>query len=108
MGGIRLGNLTPEQIESRLGIRFSNEDRNYLIKNHNPNAAKIEQGRWHCFDFPFVFVASDKDACLTYLEIFKKYEAEMKEIIQITFDNFDRDQLADLKQTMDEKYGNGK
>ena len=83
---IYLGNLTPEQIESRLGIELTAEDKELLKKTHQPevNNVPIASGKWHCFDLPFMIMTSDVKTARMFVDIFRKYEpSKFKECLQI-------------------------
>lgn len=83
---IYLGNLTPEQIESRLGIELTAEDKELLKKTHQPevNNVPIAPGKWHCFDLPFIIITSDVKTARMFVDIFSKYDpSKFKESLQI-------------------------
>jgi hypothetical protein len=61
MNYILLGNLSVEEIESRLGVAFSKEVKDYMIKNHEMDAMEIPIGKWHGFDTPFSIYCGDED-----------------------------------------------
>lgn len=87
---IYLGNLTPEQIESRLGIELTAEDKELLRKTHQPevNNVPIASGKWHCFDLPFMIMTSDVKTARMFVDIFSKYEpSTFRECLQIGFGN---------------------
>ena len=53
MIGIRLGNLTVVDLERELGIKFSDEDREYLKATRQENVSrKLAAESWHFFDLP--------------------------------------------------------
>lgn len=53
MIGIRLGNLTVEDLERDLEIKFSDEDREYLKSTRQENVSKkLSAEAWHYFDLP--------------------------------------------------------
>ena len=83
---IYLGNLTPEQIESRLGINITAEDKELLKKTHQPevNNVPIAPGKWHCFDIPFMLMTHDMKTANMFVDIFRKYNPrKFKECLQI-------------------------
>ena len=53
---IMLGNLTVAEIEKRTGVTFSEELKQLMEKTHQAEANNIVDGRWHCFDIPFILV----------------------------------------------------
>ena len=87
---IYLGNLTPEQIESRLGIELTAEDKELLKKTHQPevNNVPIASGKWHCFDIPFMLMTHDKKTASMLADIFRKYEpSKFKDCLRIGWEN---------------------
>ena len=83
---IYLGNLTPEQIESRLGIELTAEDKELLRKTHQPkvNNVPIAPGKWHCFDIPFMLMTHDIKTASMFADIFRKYNpSTFRECLQI-------------------------
>ena len=87
---IYLGNLTPEQIESRLGIELTAEDKDLLKKTHQPevNNVPIASGKWHCFDIPFMLMTHDMKTANVFVDIFIKYEpSKFRECLQIGWKN---------------------
>ena len=89
---IYLGNLTPEQIESRLGIELTAEDKELLKKTHQPevNNVPIAPGKWHCFDLPFMIMTSDVKTARMFVDIFSKYEpSTFRECLQIGWERDD-------------------
>lgn len=87
---IYLGNLTPEQIESRLDIELTAEDKELLKKTHQPevNNVPIAPGKWHCFDIPFMLMTHDMKTANMFVDIFIKYEpSKFKESLQIGWKN---------------------
>ena len=52
--GIYLGNLSIEQMETRLGIKLT-EDEKKQLWGHQPLAKLKNKTDWHCFDIPFFF-----------------------------------------------------
>ena len=91
-----LGNLLTDDIENRLGIKFSVDDRNNLIKTHNPNAEKIAMGKWHCFDIPFMFVTRDKNTLINFARMFKTYEKDMKGTISFSCQEATKDEIIEI------------
>jgi hypothetical protein len=81
---IYLGNLTLEQVERRLGIEISEEDKKKLIEFHC-DSANVEKGKWHCFDLPFMFVCGDRLTAEKVVKIFKPYVKHMKQALQVGF-----------------------
>lgn len=82
---IYLGNLTIKEIEKRIGIDFPEETREYLKNNHQPEAANIKKGKWHCFDMPFMMVCGDLETARMIFESVKDRISEVKEPLKITY-----------------------
>ena len=88
--GIMLGNLSVEQIEKRIGIELSEDDKKILKETHQAhvNNVPIEHGKWHCFDLPFMFLTHDKETAEKFLAIFQKYDtSKLKECFQIGWES---------------------
>ena len=84
--GIRLGNLTLEQIEKRTGISISDEDRKELDQMRQEKAEHIENGKWHCFDLPFMIICGNKPTAEKVIKILTKYDwTKAKESLQIAW-----------------------
>lgn len=75
---IFLGNLTVEQIEQRLGIEFSETERNELKSTRQENASNIPADKWHCFDIPFMMVCGSYEFAERLKEILTPYASKMK------------------------------
>lgn len=80
---IRLGNLSVKQIEERLGIVLSEEDREVLKNSREDNASNVPENKWHGFDIPFTIVCGGMDMAIKVRDILAKYEKDMKGTIQI-------------------------
>ena len=83
---IYLGNLMPEQIERRLGIELSEEDKKFLLETHQGvvNNTPMEHGKWHCFDLPFMLMTRDVETAIVFRDLFMKYDTStFKECFQI-------------------------
>lgn len=82
-----LGNLSVKQIESRLGIEFPQEIRDFMGKTHEPNANKIPKGKWHCFDMPFNLMCGDMETATRIFESVKEKSTECKERLIFSLSN---------------------
>ena len=52
--GICMGNLTMEQMESRMEVIFTDEMKEYFRNNRQEDCSRdLEPEAWHCFDIPF-------------------------------------------------------
>lgn len=83
---IMLGNQTPEQIEKRLRISLSDEHKEELISTWQQKAENIENGKWHCFDIPFMFVCGDIETSKKWRDIFMSYDLSKAEMFQISWE----------------------
>jgi cell wall assembly regulator SMI1 len=76
---IMLGDLNVQQIEKRLGIEFPKEIREFMEKNHQPNASCIQKGKWHCFDIPFQIVCGDIEVATKIYNSIKDKNSSIKQ-----------------------------
>lgn len=85
---ILFGNLMPEQIEKRLGIKLSDEHIKAMKETHQQNVdTPLEKGKWHCFDLPFRIMCSDQQTAQRFIDILKSYdEKKFKEPISIGYE----------------------
>ena len=84
--GIYLGNLTVEQIEHRLGIVFSEEERSELKSARQEKASNIAADKWHCFDIPFMIVCGSYAFSERLKEILTPYASKMTGSISVGVD----------------------
>lgn len=84
---IRLGNLTVEQIENRLGIEFPKDLQNELKLSNQPEASNIQKGKWHCFDIPFEIVFGDLEYATKFYNSLKAQASKCKEPLRISIQN---------------------
>lgn len=83
---IMLGNQTPEQIEKRLRITLSEADKEELRSTWQQKAEDIADGKWHCFDIPFMMVCGDKETATKWRDIFMNYDLSKGELFQISWE----------------------
>lgn len=83
--GIMLGNQTPEQIEARLHITLSDEHKNELKESWQQKAEDIANGKWHCFDIPFMLVCGDMETAKKWRDVFMSYDLSKAELFQISW-----------------------
>lgn len=81
--GIYLGNLSVKQIEERLEIVLSEEDREVLKNSQEENASNVPENKWHGFDIPFIIVCGSMDMAIKVRDILSKYDKDMKGTLQI-------------------------
>ena len=84
MSGIMLGNLTVEQIESRIGIDFPEEVKTFMKENNQGEATNIKKGKWHCFDIPFHIVCGDVETATKIYNSVKERSKEVKEALRFS------------------------
>jgi len=78
-----IGNLCIEEIENRTGVQFSEELRSYMKPRRQEKAANVAEGKWHCFDMPFILVCGDIKTAVTIFEQLNCHSDEFKERLQI-------------------------
>ena len=81
---IYLGNLTIQQMEERLGITLSDDERdrlNALREEYCNNVAGNE--KIHVYDIPFCIECGNPSARKTVIDILTPYAKKMKTPIQI-------------------------
>lgn len=81
---IHLGNLSSQDIENRLQIAMSDEDKQFLDESRQENVSiPVAVDKWHCFDIPSKIVAGSMDMAIKIRDVLAKYEKDMKGQIQI-------------------------
>lgn len=80
---IMLGNLTVPEIERRTGVEFSDELRKLMHETHQNRAENIEDGKWHCFDIPFMIVCGGMPLAQKIYDQLKSKSPIFKEPLQI-------------------------
>ena len=80
---VMLGNLSVRQIEERLGIKLTDEERTLLSSTRQARAEGIAKDKWHCFDIPFVMMCGSQETAIKICEILRPYESKMTEAIRI-------------------------
>ena len=78
-----LGNLSVEQMESRLGIEFPKDVKDFMLKTRQLEAENIQKGKWHCFDLPFNIVCGDMETATKIYEGLKPQSEKCK--VQLQF-----------------------
>lgn len=71
---VSFGNLSVDELERRVGAKFNEEDKKWLVE-HRTSTAKGEKGKFHIFDMPFS-IHTDPDIADKLVEILKKYNDE--------------------------------
>ena len=82
---IFLGNLTPEQLEKRLGITLTDSDRNYLSEHRQEkvNNTPLGDGKIHIYDIPLIILCDVKETAEKIRDLFEKYPNNFKETFQV-------------------------
>lgn len=73
---IYLGNLSIKDVETRLGIQFSEADVKELQSMLNPNANVLDKGKVHFFDIPFFAACGDTETARKVTDILLKYDSK--------------------------------
>ena len=75
---IYLGNLTVQQMESRMGILLTDQERKTLEDMRQENVAKdMEPGKFHIFDIPQVIACGSKETALKIKDILVPYSEKI-------------------------------
>ncbi len=82
---IMLGNESVSDIERRLGIQLSEEDKDELNRTRQEkiNDTPLAEGHWHCFDIPFILVCDTIKTAEKLRDMFLAYDLDSKEQFQI-------------------------
>ena len=81
---IYLGNLSIDEMEKRLGVDFPAELKAYMEPRKQENASNVKQGKWHCFDLPFLLVCGDMETATEIYNHLKRFSSDCKEKLQIS------------------------
>ena len=81
---IYLGNLSIDEIESRAGVDFPQELREYMEPRRQQKAENVAKGKWHCFDIPFVLVCGGMEVATEIHDYLKQFSSDFKEPLQIS------------------------
>lgn len=77
MIGIRLGNLTVEDLERDLEIKFSDEDIEYLKSTRQENVSKkLSAEAWHYFDLPRTLSFGSVRFAMKIVRLIKSYHPQ--------------------------------
>ena len=84
---IYLGNLTVKQIEKRLGIELTDDERAEL-ESYRENVCDKVTGRnvWHCYDIPFELVVGSKKTADVVYKILFPYSSKMQCQLRVSAD----------------------
>lgn len=85
---ILLGNVSIEGMEKRLGINFPDELKILMSESRQEDVSKpIAEGKWHCFDIPFVLVCGGEGLTKIVHEYLAPLSSQMKKSIRIATSN---------------------
>ena len=80
---IMLGNLTLAEMEKRSGVEWPEELKQYMADRHQPEAANVAPGKWHCFDLPFHLICGDLEMAHKVYDHLKPLSASFATPLQI-------------------------
>lgn len=82
---IMLGNQTVSDIERRLHITLTEEQREMLnnSRQEKVNDTPLAEGKWHCYDIPFMMVCDTVDTATKMRDMFMAYDMSEGETFQI-------------------------
>jgi hypothetical protein len=84
---IYLGNLTVKQIEKRLEIELTENERTELESCREEVCDKVRgHDVWHCYDVPFEMVVGSKQAADTVYKVLFPYSSKMKCALRVSAD----------------------
>ena len=85
---IMLGNLSADQMEKRLGIEFTTEEKETLNATRQlaVNETPLADECWHCFDIPFMVMCGTKATCCKVMDILKPHVPQMHGQIQVSYE----------------------
>lgn len=74
MVNVRFGNMSVTEFEEHVGVRFSEDDRDFLEK-HRSDIARPDRSQYHIFKEPLAIVVGE-DICRQLVDILTKYSAD--------------------------------
>lgn len=81
---IMLGNLSMEQMEKRVGITLTDEERNTLNELRESTCDNVDgNNKIHIYDIPFLIMCGNPKARKTVIDILTPYSGKMKGTLQI-------------------------
>lgn len=81
---IYLGNLSTKEIADRLSIQMTDEDIKKM-EEFRCQKGNVGEGKWHCFDRPFICVCGDIDTAVKVRDIMRNYSSDIKGVFRIEF-----------------------
>jgi hypothetical protein len=83
--GIMLGELSVEQMERRMGIELTQEEKKFFEETYHCYAENIPEGKWHCFDIPFLIQCGGENFHKEVIKILSPYGDKMKTTLQVAY-----------------------
>jgi hypothetical protein len=83
MSALYLGNLTVRQMEDRLGIKFTDTEKEFLTKSRKSRISDIGKDNWHCYDIPFVMECGSMEFATDVYNLLKHHQDQIIEPMQI-------------------------
>ena len=80
---IHLGNLSVREIEERLGIEFSQSEREFLTGTRQQICDAVKGEQWHCYDIPFLIHCGSMEFARKVRDLLLPYGKRMKTQVQI-------------------------
>ena len=80
---IYLGNLSVAEIEKRLEITLTDEERKQLSEDRQERCENLGADKWHCYDMPFLIACGSSEQAKKVYNLLKPYADKMKKQIQI-------------------------
>lgn len=78
MTSYKFGNVSIDELEKRLNVRFLQKDKHYLQSTHS-KSANVTGDTWHVFDLPFLsIVVGSVEVYLRLYQLFKSYNCEYR------------------------------
>ena len=81
---IFLGNLSIEEMESRVGVKFPKGLVEYMSSRKQNNASNVKPGKWHCFDIPFILICGDRKTADEIYKYLEPLSEDFQERLQIS------------------------
>lgn len=81
---ILLGDLSVADMQRRAGVEFPTELVEFLSSRHQPQAANVAAGKWHCFDVPFVLVCGDVETATEVVRHLEPLSSQFSEQLGVS------------------------
>lgn len=85
---ISFGNLNVTDFEKRLGIQFSEEDKQWIRESRQEDVSiRLAPGKLHIFDLPFSVHCADNETATKLLFILRKFDTNKFPLLSIGVQN---------------------